>query len=298
MQDTVWEPDNPTAVTEIYNRAIQNTPFCAPVDNRTMEQAMEGESCCKAAKHMSGQRLWLAGARDRPDGMVHVALEHQKTEEPHTGIIRFFWYRRGSRAAGEALLDTAETYLREQGVHRVVAWHYDHTYPFYHVEHAYMTQQLDHVHAMLGLCGYTCLGTEMVLGWPNFMPQTPEPIPLHVELTFEWLSGRGERPGLRLQAYHGQERIGICECVSLGEVAHTPANEESVYTRWLGVEEPWRRMGVGRYLVRYALVALHQAGYRHATICTLGDNYPAYLLYTNLGYHTVDRTQAYQKCLR
>ena len=297
MNSRIYASDSPETLSTVYNLAIQGVPHTFAVSEREMADAFDGPVCCKAAKGLRGQRIWFAGQGADIHGVIHIALEDQEPPAPSRGIIRFFWYARGHRAAGQALLEQAEAHFRQQGIGRLLAWHYDHTYPFYHVEHAYLSQQLDQVHALLGMNGYAVQGSELVLDWPDFDPSLPDPVDASLKLTINWESGRAQRPGLVLLAHKGEDEVGVCVCSSLGEVSSARQAQDWVYTRWLGVDEAWRGRGLGRYLMRRALHALYDVGYRHATICTLGDNHRAFLLYTNLGYRAVDWTHAYEKAL-
>lgn len=64
------------------------------------------------------QQRWLSGSRSTQD------------DAPESGVVRFFWYQRGERAAGVLLLDAAERYFRSCGVLAVNAFTSEHRYPF------------------------------------------------------------------------------------------------------------------------------------------------------------------------
>ncbi len=297
MNVAITETTEPALLRAAVQRALAGVPHCYPVSEDELAQALEGPQSCKAADRLGNDRIWLAGSPAEPLGMLHLATERPESGGQPRGAIRFFWFAPGCEAAGAELLARAEASLREQGVSRLIAWHYDHTYPFYHAEHAYLTQQHGHTHTLLQAQGYQEYGSEVVLDWPHYDPTPPPSILLPIKLTYEWERGRAARRGLVLLARTEKDEAGVCVCISLGEFSRAPEAQNWLYTRWLGVAEEWRRRGLGRYLMRQALHTLHGEGYRHAAICALGDNEPALALYTGLGYQVVDWTRAYEKTL-
>ena len=59
---------------------------------------------------------------------------------------------------------------------------------------------------------------------------------------------------------------------------------------WLGVEEPLRGIGLGRYLLASGLRAAWDAGYRHALISTDWRNDRAFVFYAHSGFRLSDWT--------
>ncbi len=98
-----------------------------------------------------------------------------------------------------------------------------------------------------------------------------------------------------MSAKHGERQVGECHSVSRGDYTNTEAVQDCFFTEWIGVEEDVQGKGIGRYLLQRALLEMHGAGYRHATISTARHNYRAALCYTNLGYRVVDWTYAYER---
>ena len=93
-------------------------------------------------------------------------------------MIRFLWYRRGRRTVGQALLAAAEEHLRERGMAQAVAFQQDYRYRCYHFAHAYLSDHLDHVQALLAFNGYQRAAGEVFLDWPDYelvSPVSPEP---------------------------------------------------------------------------------------------------------------------------
>ncbi len=118
-----------------YNRLVQGVPYCYPVKPGTFADEVAGpESEDSDSAELHSQRALVAVADARILGFIHVGIRPPREREPgarNLGVIRFFWYEPGHRAAGQALLHAAEQYLRHHGVSRVQAFHQRYTYGFY-----------------------------------------------------------------------------------------------------------------------------------------------------------------------
>ncbi len=278
------------------NEWLADVPHCSPVGVADIEPGLDGDACCKAAERLSDSAVWTAAEGDTITGVAHIALEAATEETPRRGVLRFLAYEPGHRRAGQLLLERAESMVRDAGATELIAWHYDHTYPWYHAEHACLSGRLDHVHALFGATGYVPVSGELVLDWPNYAFFLPE-APLSVSLDWQWSEPLPTVEELALVAYQGKRQVGVCVCISQSAFQPIPAARDWVYIRWLHVEQDLRGNGLGRYLVLAALDAYRQRGYCHAVICSMEENYPARLLYTNMGFRTVDWTCAYHKTL-
>ena len=286
-------PEMVDDVAACYNRIVAGVPHCYPVGAEQLADLLPDALHPGAGPEMA--LVWANATSVR--GIIHLTLAPAEQGESHPqGIIRFFAYDRGYRWAGQALLDAAGIYWREHGVKEVLAFHRKHNWPFYHVQHVHLSAHLAQVEALLGLNGFRRGGCEINLDWRDLPTVTPDPIDEGIEVWIRWEPGSIARPGLRVLAHRGEGEIGECVCCSLGErspaAARLPAADAQdwLYTLWLGVAESERGRSLGRHLLQRALAEMRGVGYKHATICTTADNYPACLLYSNLGYRTVDWT--------
>ncbi|MGD9496178.1 MAG: GNAT family N-acetyltransferase [Armatimonadota bacterium] len=278
------------ALAASYNELVRGLPYCYPVSAQQLAAAAAGEP---SEERLHSDAVFAAMQSDAVRGIAHVAMERSdRLNTGARGVIRFLWYERGHRAAGQALLQAAESHLRAQGARTVIAFHQDYRYPFYHIGHAYLSDRLEHVHALLGMNGYRRCAGEVYLRWPDYRPPTPGEPPLPVEVRLEWPAGRGELPGLVVHALRDGEQVGVCVNVSLGEFTAAPAAQRAFLTKWLGVEAPVQGIGLGRFLLATALGELHGAGYRDAVISTSWTNHRACLFYSNFGYRADDWTYA------
>ena len=294
------------ALNAFYNALVAAIPHCYPVSPdlfaATLTPCLDGTS---SHKNLRDEAMFVATEGRAIVGMIHTGID--TGQRPHgpsdewvgCGAVRCFGYARGHRAAGQALLQRAENRLRSQGATRVVVGHYDHRYPFYHVEHMFVSIQLEPVWSLLGMNGYAHIehGSQIVLDWTDFDPPGPASLPIEADIALEWIEEGAARPGLIVHATKGDREIGVCVCHSHGVGNPAPEAQDWVYTQWLGIEPEFRGAGLGRYLLQRALHEAHGIGYRHATICSMGNNYRALLFYSNFGYRAVDWSYAWEKAL-
>lgn len=290
-----YRPEMSAALAASYNDLIAGLPYCHAVTTEQIAAAVAG---VEADERLHSDAVFAAMEGDGALGMAHVALESvgEGGGEPR-GVIRFLWYARGHRDAGQTLLEAAEAHLRAQGAHSVIAFHQDYRYPFYHIGHAYLSDRLEHIHALFGMNGYGRCAGEVYLRWPDYRPPEPDEPPFPVDLELEWPQGRGELPGLIVRALRDGEQVGICVNLSLGEYSDAPDAQRAFLTKWLGIEEPAQGVGLGRFLLATALRELHRAGYRDAVISTSWTNHRACLFYSNFGYRANDWTYALSRGL-
>ena len=296
MEIVQYTPDMQTPVTQFYNRLTMDVPHCYPVKEEEFATAIRGVTIGNADKKEGGidsEAAFVAMMNGAVQAFIHVGIER---EERVDGVIRFFGYERGARRVGQAVLEKAEAYLKTYDISRISAFWQDYRYRFYHFEHAYLSDALDQVQALLGFNGYKRSEGEVFLDWKDYSV-TPIPSSLPVTLSTEWKEGRGERPNCTVHARQNGKQVGICENLCGGEFSSHPDAQDWLHTVWLGVEDEFQGQGLGRYLLQYALQEMKKIGYRHAAISTAWDNHRAFLFYSNCGYRTVDWTYEFVKDL-
>ena len=290
MQVLPYEPTMLPKVTAAYNHIIQNVPHCYPTTEARFGDAIAGvigEGDKESRLH--SEAAYVAMEADALLGFIHVGIGKIWGSQAERGIIHFFWYERGQRAAGQALLDAAEAYLRQQDVERITAFSQQYRYRFYYLPAAYLSDHLDHLHALLQFNGYKKSEGEVFLNWPNYDVQpVPTEVPMDVSVALK--PERGKLPGLIVSAKQEGQKVGVCESICAGGISQTEAAQHWLFTTWLGVEEAFQGKGVGRYLLQRCLVEMRKIGYRNAAISTAWDNYRAFVFYSNCGYHVVDWT--------
>jgi GNAT superfamily N-acetyltransferase len=306
-----YSPDHLPELAALYNDLTRAVPHCYPALAQELAGAIAGEYGLESSgQHLAVESVFLASDGELL-GFVHVGERDQPRKEngeedgeeeesggSSTGVIRFLGYRRGCRDAGQALLETAENWFRERQISSVTVFPQAFRYPFYGFAHISISDRLDHVQALFFNNGYSVSEGEYVLDWPNFDPVFPEaPAGFDVDIYAQRTPSSGALPDVTLKAHLDDEQIG--ECVFIGASAFSRREEAQswAFCNWLGVEEPYRRRGLGLYLLRLALVEVHDAGYIHAAISTALENYRALLFYTNYGFHVVDTTRQFSRQL-
>ena len=271
-------------------------PHCWAVPPSTLKGVLlQGEAEHDEVRLLE-QAVLVAGTGG--EGFVHVGRQGvHKWQEHEVGVIRFLAYRRGERATGDALLEGAESWMRERGLEHVRVMPQVWRYGFYGFPHAYLSDHLDHVQALVRFRGYTRSGGEVFLDWPEMRPEPGvRPEGLDFDLGVEDVPGEGRLPGLRLRALQDGEGIG--ECVLVSGADSSPTADEAhdfAFCDWLGVNENHQGGGLGRFLLAQAMFLARERGYRHGAISTALSNDRAFLFYTNHGFQVVDWTYEFSR---
>lgn len=296
MEILPYDPGMRSDVASLYNRATASVPHCYSVD-----EAAFGASFMKLAegreKHcrLGAQEVHVAKDAGAVVGFVHAAVAGFRDDQEDQGVIRFLWYERGKRKAGQALLEAAGDLFRRHGVARAQAFYPKCTYPFYYLESAFLSDRLDHVQALLAVNGYRRTKGEIFLDWPDLEPREPPSTEVNAAIDVERTERAGRRPDVKVVARLGGDIVGVCNNGSGALRTGHPAADEWFFTHWLGVEDEYQGRGLGRHLLQRALNDAHELGYRNAVISTSWDNHRAFLFYANYGYHVVDWTHGYTR---
>ncbi len=289
-------------LTAIYNDLTQSVPHCYPIEASELADAFAGKCGLESdGKRLTAETVLVAKDADALQGFVHVGEGFTKETECEAGVIRFLAYPRGRRDVGQALLDASEDWLRQRGQAAVIVFPQTYRYFFYSFAHAFISNRLDHVQALLLFNGYQTSNGEVFLDWPDFDPRYPAEIVDgkfgEFVLTVNRSPSPGRLPDLAVKAYHGKQHVGTCELLNGRAFSQHQELDSWVFCMWLGVDDPFQGSGLGRTLLAHALFEAKSAGYRHAAISTARDNYRAQLFYSNHGFHAVDWTYQYRKTL-
>lgn len=295
MEIIQYEPTLLKKLTEGYNNITRHVPHCYRVDENDFADAVAGiTGDGEGHEQLHSEAGFVAKDGDALRGFMHVGIRHESDERTPTGVIYFFWYERGHRVAGQALLEAAEAYFREQNQVRVEAFSQRIRYPFYHFANAFLSDHLDHVQALLAFNGYDRTGGEVFLDWLDY-DVVPTPTAVAAEISIEWDQGRGERPGCVVQANREGKELGTCVALSGGEYSRVDEAQDWLFIISLSVLEDVRHHGLGRHLLLRSLQEMRGKGYRHASISTSLANHRAFLFYSNCGFHVVDWTYGYSR---
>ncbi len=320
MRIRTLEIEHASRLTDFYNEQFADVPYCYPVTPDEFETGvLWHEERDEPYEDLSDESFLVAEDDDGAiAGFVHVSV-CRKGEEDHriglhpieellkdrVGLIRFFHYRAGARPAGQALLVAAEAHLRGFGISQIRAFSYF-GYRFYRFCHAFQSDRMGHVGALLGMNDYRITRGIILLELPSFTvpdPVLPDP---GVTTRFDVKPGRGKLPNMEFQLYRGDQCIGQGFAQSVGDFCRSPQAQETFYIPWFSIEgspvggrvsEGEQGKGFGRYMMEILLREMRQLGYRHATTQANTGSPRPILLYTNMGYEVVDTSYQYFKDL-
>ncbi len=297
MQVRRYTPDDLTGVHTLYSElTVGRVPHCWPVDPVLLGRALEEADVVREQTRLSEQTVFVVALADQIAGFIHLGAQAANKWEREKGVIRFLAYRRGQRAVGDALLAAAEKWMRARELSRSVMLSQPWKYSFYGFPHAYLSDHLDHVQALLRFRGYSKSGGEVFLDWPDMQPVSPaDTSGLDYDLCVEE-HPRG-LPGLLLRAMQGTEEIG--ECLLEGGSAFSPAPAAAAFAfcNQLNVADAVQGRGLGRFLLAHGMCLARERGYRHGAISTAHDNDRAFLFYANHGFRVVDWTYEFTRDL-
>ncbi len=320
MKIKTLEIEHASRLTDFYNEQFAGLPYCYPVTPDEFETGvLWHEERDEPYGDLSDESFLVAEDDDGAiAGFAHVAVCRKGEEEDRIGLhpiedllkdriglIRFFHYRAGARPAGQALLEAAEAYLRGFGISQIRAFSYF-GYRFYRFCHAFQSDRMGHVGALLSMNDYRITRGIILLELPDF--NVPDPVLPDPEVTtrFDVKPGRGRLPNMEFQLFRGDQCIGQGFAQSVGDFCRSPEAQETFYIPWFFIEgspvggrvsEGEQGKGFGRYMMEVLLWEMRQLGYRHATTQANTGSPRPILLYTNMGYEVVETNYQYFKDL-
>jgi GNAT superfamily N-acetyltransferase len=322
-----YTPDRLPELVASYACAVATTPHCHPGDASVEEWAAEladlaAEATAAGTKDCSSRKILLAegGADGELLGFVDVCVwaAHSTTEwgpgstgrrvdVAPRGLIRFLWYERGQRRAGEALVDAAEAHVSAAGMVDMAAFDQGFRYAFYMIDSAYYSLANNHVLSLLEARGYVRCNGECYYDWPNYsIPDELAPLPEGLSFRMITIPGKGRLPGTAVYAVSEDGKdLGVCVTTSTGEYSKSAVASATCFTKWLGVPvsptstrlHPSQGQGLGKCLLAESLRLMKTLGYKHATISTALMNHKAQLFYSNFGYGLTGWTVGLERSL-
>lgn len=305
-------------LTEFYNDQFANLPYCHPVSTEAFEvgircrQSKRGNKWVKRSyEDLSQEKLIVASQDDEVIGFAHVAKWCGDLDQAHwlgltplqgilhrqVGLIRFFHYRQGHRSAGQAIIEAAEDYFRKLGLSQIRAFSY-YGYRFHRFCHAFLSDRVGQVRSLLGMNGYRTTRGLILLHLPNFQvsePTSPDP---QIKVQVQHKSGDGNLQNIRIKLMRKRKEIGDSYSISGGHFCRGSTAQDVFYVAWFFIDKQEQGRGLGRYMMRYLLWELQNSGYKTATLHVDTGNARAQLLYTNLGFQTVDTNYQFFKDMR
>ena len=130
----------------------------------------------------------------------------------------------------------------------------------------------------------------------NKVERSPLPLPTSAVLRGDYVTRIGERDATEggLNLYFDGNRAAETMW-HFGEKYVAGAGNEYVHLFWLGTNEPYRGQGLGRILLREALVRAQKLGARRSGLTCNLSNFYAHSLYRAEGYEPCDLLWSFQK---
>lgn len=295
-----WDIDKAAQLHTIWHKATANAPFAYAVEPEEFATGMiPVESDDESFVTSHPQKLFVASNATEPVGFVHIAADSNievNGEDIECGMIRCLAFSPDQREVGQTLLNHAEQTFRAEGFTHADAFPLYHGYPFHNHKVGILSDRMPHVSSLLIEAGYKAHDGHLTMERSLDSAPMPDPYP-GVDVIIEKTDGAGIRPNIWVRATINNEVIGNCRSQSGCTYATHPSLETLSYTRGMGIKEPHRRKGIGRYLLKHALHEMRCEGYQTAALNCREKNHPAVSLYKSEGYATADTSFAYVKDL-
>ena len=287
MEIVSYRAGHAEALAEVYNQSTADCVLCHPVEPPVLAETLGGET-----EFAHGERVFVSVDSGRPTGFSHVVIRNPKGLVGYAGAIRFLCCTPGDRTAGLALLRHTVSYFRDQSVAHIRAFHQNDQYAFYHRNHAYLSDRIGHIQALLSCEGFVAYCGEVHLDWDDFVTDAPFRTERLVDLTWAQEESAGSIPAYIGRATIGDTVVGECQVISCAD-RHL-IEDDRLFVNRLRVEDAFQGKGYGRFILRESLREGRRLGYRHAAISTALRNHRAFAFYTNYGFRVSDWTYGWE----
>ncbi|MCC7144966.1 MAG: GNAT family N-acetyltransferase [Phycisphaeraceae bacterium] len=282
-------------MVEVYNRETAEERYIAPLTAELFLQLVEPKS------YFDPKGLFVAEEGGVVLGWIHACVaagsESWQNVQQKDARIRMLLFSRRRLDVGQELVRQATAWLKQSGREKALAIDASRGYPFYRGlwcgGEPMLPVTLPHVQAVLEIGGYKTNQQSILLtAQIDSPPQVPATAPDVAVEYREEMTPMAHEP--MRESWVGFEPRSINATIqgqyagSIGYVLipHTQARlGSSCVNIWgLGVDERFRRKGIGGALIGRVLEAGYRLGARHATVGTQLWNAGAQLTYAKLGY--------------
>lgn len=269
---TLYPPDS-HQMQELVSLTLARVSYTSPMDDAAIQtHCFQPEPPSLHFVRWMGHQVFGVLAEEKLLGFVDVgvgfdhATQHLMDDRP-LGLLRFMALPQEYTLSGQVarlLLQTAETFWREQSVRRVRAFSFSTGYPAYQLGVGILPSTWEDHHRWLNQAGYRPVERFYCLGYP-LQRLVREEVPAGVYTLYP----QYDEIGLRYQLYEGDEmRIAATRMIAR-QVAE-PKNDNPVAGLVeLIVASGWRRRGIGRWLLRRMINDAYLQGNR-TLVCFVG----------------------------
>ncbi len=237
------------AVTELFNRTTAALPYYRPLTPEQFRRwVLLNDGAPDADLAVDGDGWLVANQGGHTVGFAHctVGRTADQTPEVRQGFLRLLLLLAPvDPQVANALLAAAEAYFVAREVTHVAAFHVRTGYPCYLAGRGVLPGHAFEVMEALARAGYR-IGQRWLLYERLFGRHVPEPLPAwpRLRLQFDEVGPQA----FTLSVFSGYEFVAELNCVVLPELSEY-SGVPTASLRRLHVQEPYRRRGIGRWLL-------------------------------------------------
>lgn len=279
-------------VVTLYNSLADRSAFYYPITVETLRTALIPSSENAHEDVMldfDADGLLVAYNGAEPQGFIHVTTRSAAVQESPflsaDGYIRCFFFPEDRPDIGGSLLETGVNRLFEKGCETISAFHWATGYPFYQCGHGALHDGFSTHLKLLTDCGFVPKSLVMMS-----RDVTSADLKITTGFKVREVKGKSMGPGpgnvVSVQALVGDQQIGLCQYIHWQEFSER-TGIATYYIVSLGIEEQYRRKGIGKGLVQRVIKNIVQAGGQQVYINVAENNTPAKSLYAQLDFKPV-----------
>ncbi len=272
------------AVTELFNRTTASLPYYRPLTPEQFRRwVLLNDGAPDADLAVDGEGWLVANQGGHTVGFVHCTVGRTAGQAPEVreGFLRLLLLLSSvDPQVANALLAAAEAYFMARGVVHVAAFHIRTGYPCYLAGRGVLAGHAFEVMEALGRAGYR-IGQRWLLYERLFGGHVPERLPAWPRLSLQFDEVGPQ--AFTLLVFSGYELVAELNCILLPELS-AYSGVPTASLRRLYVQEPYRRQGVGRWLL---LRCLNELATRQVQRLVADINHadaPAQALLLHLGF--------------
>lgn len=271
----------------LYNRSTARVPVGFPAMPDEFTRWMESRQT-----RLSYQvtRVLLSGGKVR--GIIRWGIGGPQakpadwyTVEPDDGVIESLFVEPQDLEGATYLAQFAVDDLISRGCSRVWAWEDEMGPPFYAGGFGQLSFSMTEVLQALTSSAFRVRCLELHLCLPRLEARSVR----SPGLGFEVRTRRMPDGETSMDVRDGTgATVGQCVWASMAMKSDHPDARKVGYVWWLGIEEPFRARGAGRWLLELALAQMARNGHTRCVLTTASTNLRALCLYCSIGFQLCD----------
>ena len=275
---------------EYWRRIGANIPYFFPVSTERwqaclLEDKLNGETLFKDLE------TFFVTENDQTLGFVQYGqpsfawdASGEKFYNPRIGVIRHFYFEEGRADVGEVLLAKANAYLKR----------FKKGHAFYHIlgmscnaHHGKLHSSLRHIDELMQTHSFQIEQENVYYSLDMEDAQLPD----NVELKL--IAKRIQHTNVQDFGVQLEDRTVCTAQVRFLEELTGGCTDDTVYLTWIGVNKPYRGLGLGTKSLQLLARYLQCKGYRYLHTDTANSNNTAQRFYERFGFQNQGITRSY-----